>query len=260
MRVGGGVRVRSARVDEAALLSAMARDAKASWGYPAEWLEAWADDLRLDATRIDAGGVFVAEDDDGPVGWTAVGNGPHGPEIEHLWVDPRAQGRGVGRQLAGAARAEGARRGWGALRVESDPHAAGFYEAVGGRVVGRLPAPMDGRERWLPVLELDTDATRDEAARLVALSEVDDRLAAARGRARTRLAVAGGMALVGPVNFIAQALVYWGDGEWPRLGPVVFGVLVVVSVGLWLQWFAARGDVRDLGEDRLRLLGGGRHG
>lgn len=259
MRAGGGVRVRPARDDEAALLSAMARDAKASWGYPAEWVEAWADDLRLDAIRIDAGGVFVAEDDEGPVGWTAVGIGPHGPEIEHLWVDPRAQGRGVGRQLASAARAEGVRRGWGVLRVESDPHAAGFYEAVGGRVVGRRPAPMDGRERWLPVLELHTDPARDEAARLVALSEVDDRMAVARGRARKRLIVAGGMTLVGPVNFMAQAFVHWESG-WPRLGLVVVGILTVVTVGLWLQWFEARGDVRDLGEDRCRLLEGSTHG
>lgn len=47
------------------------------------------------------------------------------------------------------------RRRAGVLRVESDPHAVGFYERMGARLAGTVPAPVLGTARELPVLELD---------------------------------------------------------------------------------------------------------
>ncbi|MEQ9570028.1 MAG: GNAT family N-acetyltransferase [Longimicrobiales bacterium] len=153
---GGRVVVRAGRLDEAARLDEIARTAKASWGYPPEWIERWADELRVDPRALAADEVFVAEVGGECVGWTSLATTALGPEIAHLWVAPDAQGRGVGRALLDAVLREAARRGWLALRVESDPHAVGFYEAMGGRVVDRVAAHLDGVERWLPVLEMGT--------------------------------------------------------------------------------------------------------
>jgi hypothetical protein len=51
----------------------------------------------------------------------------------------------------------GERRPGSMVRVESDPHAAGFYRRLGAREVGAVSAPMDGDPaRVLPVFELDT--------------------------------------------------------------------------------------------------------
>jgi predicted N-acetyltransferase YhbS len=45
------------------------------------------------------------------------------------------------------------------VRVTSDPQALGFYERLGGRVTGRVPAPMPGEpDRALPILELPVPA------------------------------------------------------------------------------------------------------
>ncbi len=61
-----------------------------------------------------AGGVFLAEEGGHVVGemtWARHGAGPM--EIDHTWVDPRARGQGLARQLVDAgvayARAEGLR-------------------------------------------------------------------------------------------------------------------------------------------------------
>lgn len=148
--------VRVGRASDLEALEKIARLAKASWGYPPHWIEQWADDLRADPAAVATGNVLVAEVAGLPVGWTALGGRPGRREITHLWVDPASQGRGVGRRLVKAVVDEAARRGWRRLTVESDPHAAQFYEALGARRVGRVHAPMDGVERWLPVLELST--------------------------------------------------------------------------------------------------------
>jgi hypothetical protein len=42
--------------------------------------------------------------------------------------------------------------------VTSDPGAVGFYERLGGRLAGSIPAPMPGDAgRVLPVLELTVE-------------------------------------------------------------------------------------------------------
>ena len=82
---------------------------------------------------------------------------PHGDpgrgELLMLFVDPSAIGSGIGRALLEDAVRYAARRGWSALRVESDPGAEGFYVAHGARRVGTVASgSVPGRE--LPLLEL----------------------------------------------------------------------------------------------------------
>ena len=62
--------------------------------------------------RQGRGGVFLAVEDGAVVGEMTWGGREGGPmEVDHTWVDPRARGQGVARQLVDAgvafARAEG---------------------------------------------------------------------------------------------------------------------------------------------------------
>jgi ribosomal protein S18 acetylase RimI-like enzyme len=157
-----GVRIRDARADDAATLTRIAREAKASWGYPPEWLDRWREELTITPDYVRAHRVLVAEDGGGsPRGLIAVGAGARGAEIEHLWVDPAAQRRGIGAALLRAALADAANP---ALRIVSDPHAAGFYRRHGAREIGRVAAPMPGAEdRVLPVLEIDAARSTQRA-------------------------------------------------------------------------------------------------
>jgi GNAT superfamily N-acetyltransferase len=155
------VALRAALPAEHEALSAIARAAKAHWGYPAEWLELWRDDLAISAERIARGGVVCAARGAEPVGWAALDASADPAELEALWVHPAVMGLGIGRRLFARIAADARALGTSRLRVESDPNAEAFYLRMGARRVGDVPSLPAGRR--LPVLDLafaPTDRSR----------------------------------------------------------------------------------------------------
>lgn len=70
-----------------------------------------------------------------------------------LWVEPGAIGQGHGRALWEHAVATAKGRGCRELLVQSDPHAEGFYRAMGAERSSTRPSTVfPGRE--LPLLRL----------------------------------------------------------------------------------------------------------
>jgi len=152
-------RIRPGAPRDAAVLSGLARRAKASWGYPEEWLAEWRTDLEITPEYIGAHCVFVAETEDGVAGVVALELTDEAAMLEHVWVDPGQQGRGVGRALVRRALEAAAELGCAEVDVVSDPNACSFYEHLGGRLIGELLAPMPGApERTLPVLRFTLPA------------------------------------------------------------------------------------------------------
>lgn len=148
-----GMTIRPARPDEAAALSALALRAKAHWGYDAAFLAACRDDLTLTAEEIATDTIRVATIDGQPRGIYGLRRAGESVELTDLWVEPTAIGKGLGRALwndaVAAARAGGARE----LLVQSDPHAEGFYRAMGAARIGTKPSTVfPGKE--LPLLRL----------------------------------------------------------------------------------------------------------
>ena len=139
------------------MLTRLAREAKASWGYPREWLDEWAPDLSLPPAYIRDNAVFVAEVDGRVVGVIGLDDGEDGPQIGHLWISPEAQGQGWGRRLVDAGAEYARQRRWPSLRILSDPYAQPFYERLGAVHIGDEPAPVAGTARTLPVLSLAID-------------------------------------------------------------------------------------------------------
>lgn len=74
--------------------------------------------------------------------------------LEHLWVDPARIRSGVGSALLSHVCAVALERGARVLRIESDPHAEGFYLRRGARRIGAVRADMDESQRSLPLLEI----------------------------------------------------------------------------------------------------------
>ncbi|MFI4936726.1 MAG: GNAT family N-acetyltransferase, partial [Caulobacterales bacterium] len=147
-----GLRIRPAGIEEASALTALANRAKASWGYDAAFMAAAA--VRIEPADIAEGWVWVAKDRRGrSVGVASLRRTgqPEVIDLDNLFVEPRAQGEGVGEALlahtAQMARALGAKR----LRIEADPNAAPFYERMGARLVGEAQGTLG---RPLPVYEL----------------------------------------------------------------------------------------------------------
>lgn len=158
------MRIRAARMGDADVLTRIAREAKASWGYPEAWLIAWEPTLTISTEYLGAHRVLVAESDGVALGFVALEQGPSGPEMGHLWVLPEAQGRGVGRALVRRVQLEAGRLGWDSVRVESDPNARPFYERMGGIWIGDVAAPVAGVDRHLPVLRLPVSTETPGAA------------------------------------------------------------------------------------------------
>ena len=153
------VTIRPGTAADALAATAIAHRAKASWNYPAEWLDRWADALTIDPATLTADRSLVAVRDGDLVGVCVLDwPGDHG-SVEHLWIDPARQRNGVGAALLRRALGLTARAGRRRVVVESDPSAERFYEALGGRRIGQTPAPMPGApERVLPILEFDVAA------------------------------------------------------------------------------------------------------
>jgi ribosomal protein S18 acetylase RimI-like enzyme len=120
------------------------------YGEPETWKEEWKD-IRDD---LSGGGVFVAEDEHGPVGIARVEAPSHGRAHVHLvHVRPRARRQGVAKALIAECAADAKARGAGFLTLEALStntgaldtwHKLGFEEAWLG-----LVTPLEALEARL---------------------------------------------------------------------------------------------------------------
>lgn len=151
-------RIRRARPGEAAALTALALRSKAHWPYDQSLMEVFRRVLKITEQQIRAHHVLVHETGGvvDAVGVLAQFEGEW--ELDHLWVDPPAIGKGVGRRLLAAFLEEARRRGAGRVVLNADPHAEPFYLRMGavkigdhhvaeipGRVLPRLALSLDDR-------------------------------------------------------------------------------------------------------------------
>lgn len=148
------MRIRRATADDADALSDLAHRAKAHWGYPAHWMREWDAQLTIIPGYLELHDVWVSERDGAIVGMCALEDRGDRWTLEHVWVEPAVHGRGVGRALVEHALGEARRRHQGVVELLADPFASGFYERLGARRAGAVPAPMPGaRDRTLPRYE-----------------------------------------------------------------------------------------------------------
>ena len=122
---------RRALPQEAAVLTHIALTAKQSWGYPAEWMAEWRPDLTIAPGYIAGSPVWVAEAEGAVVGFLGLVRADSQWHLEHLWVRPEFQGRGLGRALFGEAVRQARALGATELRIKSDPNAEPFYLKMG---------------------------------------------------------------------------------------------------------------------------------
>ncbi|MFI6638028.1 GNAT family N-acetyltransferase [Streptomyces sp. NPDC050504] len=154
------MRIREACPEEAVRLTDLVLRSKAHWGYGEAFLESCRDELTIAPHEVTARRTVVAErDPDGVVGLaTLEGTAPDG-SIGMLFVEPSEIGSGVGRLLYGHVLAAAREAGFTRLTIESDPHAEGFYRAMGARRAGesagtlralpRYEVSIAPREGWL---------------------------------------------------------------------------------------------------------------
>jgi ribosomal protein S18 acetylase RimI-like enzyme len=146
--------IREARAGEGADLTALARRAKAHWDYDPDLLARFAEDIEIPEEAIAAREVRVLEDADGSVLGVARLVAGRPAILEDLWVEPSAIGRGVGRRLWEDAVERARADGHGAIELDADPNAVGFYERMGAIRIGDTPSSIV-RGRTLPRMRYD---------------------------------------------------------------------------------------------------------
>jgi GNAT superfamily N-acetyltransferase len=153
------LRLRRARPEEASLLSDLALRSKSLWGYPKTFLEACRAELTLSADYINASPVFVLEEEErGIVGFYGLREQGSELELLYLFVEPSATNRGYGKRLWKHAVEMAATLGFQKIKIESDPYAEAFYQAMGARRIGDISSLQAGRT--LPLMEFLLDPER----------------------------------------------------------------------------------------------------
>jgi len=146
--------IRRARPEDAATLSALAFRSKAYWGYDAAFMEACRDDLTLDASDLAASVAYVVEERGLILGFYRL-HGHDGDEVTltDLFMAPEAIGHGHGRRLWLHAVRTATSLGFRAMMLQSEPHAEGFYRAMGAVRIGESPSTVFP-DRVLPLMRV----------------------------------------------------------------------------------------------------------
>ena len=159
MSMNQTITLRPARVDEAEALSGLTRRSKQSHGYSDEFMARFMSvgDMVITPESISRNPVMVAEIDSRVAGFAHLKplDQTDAVCLEDLFIEPDAQGQGVGRVLFEWALSTAAERGYDWLEWESDPNAAGFYEKMGGKQIGKSKSTIiEGRT--LPMYRMPT--------------------------------------------------------------------------------------------------------
>ena len=151
--------VRRGRPDDAAALSVILRTAMQGAMPSLPEIHTPEDDHRfLKDVVLPNEEVWVAETDETPVGFAALGSRGGIDFLQHLYVAPQYQRRGVGTELLEQAK-ERRRGGFSLWVFQGNVGARRFYERHGFRLVelteggGNEEREPDALYEWLPVSE-----------------------------------------------------------------------------------------------------------
>jgi len=134
------VSIRAAEPEEAPILTDIAIRAKASHGYDEAFMESRQDELTVRRDYVAEEAVFVVDEHGSIAGFYAMRARPPRADLDFLFIEPVAHGKGYGRRLWDHAVAEARALHCTELFLESDPFAEPFYLALGAERVGDVPS------------------------------------------------------------------------------------------------------------------------
>lgn len=137
---------KDADVSDGDLLTDTAFRSKKHWGYPDEWMQAWKPELKVDEAYISQNDVVKIYRHNIFIGFLAIKfHSESSAEIDHLWLLPEYINHGFGRYIFGYILNRIAQKGLHKATLVAEPNAKGFYEKMGGTVIGRHASKISGR-------------------------------------------------------------------------------------------------------------------
>ena len=138
------LRLRPAVAEDAARLTEIALAAKAALGYSPQLIEGWRAELTVDAAMLRSQSIWLAECGDQAAGFLGLILMPAAARLDHLWVAPHWQRRGIGGALLRHAFQLAAAAGATMLETDAEPLAEPFYLRQGFVRTGIVAAPIPG--------------------------------------------------------------------------------------------------------------------
>ncbi len=132
------------------ILSNIAKESKAFWDYPGEWLELWEEDLTVSEEYIQKNNVFHSENDGEISGFYSYYPEDENVRLEHLFIHPKYIGKNVGKLLINDFFERINNENFQKIILDADPNAVVFYEKFGFENVDRKLTKIEGR--FLPVM------------------------------------------------------------------------------------------------------------
>ncbi|WP_438463456.1 GNAT family N-acetyltransferase [Marinomonas sp. PE14-40] len=152
--------IREANTTEAELLTKLALESKAHWGYDSDFMKACEEELSVTAAHIMSDEItyMVYEANNEVLGFYAISQLTEiEAELDALFVKSTLIGKGIGRKLIKHAIQQVKSRGYTSIKIQSDPNAEKFYRAAGGVLVGKQKSgSIEGR--YLPVLKINLES------------------------------------------------------------------------------------------------------
>jgi len=150
--------IRRARERDAAGLTGLALRSKAVWGYDAAFMAACRAELTITADGIAARPTWVLEERGAILDFYQLRIAGRMAEVAQFFIAPGSLRGGLGRRLWAHLEAQARAAGCSRLEVGSDPHAEGFYRAMGMMRCGDAPSgSIPGRA--LPHLRKELSAS-----------------------------------------------------------------------------------------------------
>ena len=151
--------VREVDPSEAQQLTQLAHLAKAYWGYSPKFMEAFDDELTINADDlINDRYLFRVGTCDGRIcsfyALDMESEPDDSVEMNALFVEPTAIGKGLGQRLFEHAAQKARALGASHMMIHSDPYAEKFYTKMGATKVKDVPSrSVEGRD--IPLLQFD---------------------------------------------------------------------------------------------------------
>ncbi len=147
------MKIEKAKTDDHLILSEIAYQGKAFWGYEAEQLEKWKEDLTISKQYIENNETYKLVVNGTIIGFFSLLNIENDIlKLDHLFMYPKYIGQGYGqillKQCIETAKDMKAKK----IILDADPNAEKFYGRFGFKMYNQLESSI--KNRFLPQMEL----------------------------------------------------------------------------------------------------------
>ena len=151
--------IRSAKPAEADYLSELALRSKGYWGYDSDFLDSCKEELSYSQQDLQDNIFFLIEEQVIQGFYALTRLDQFTVELEALFVEPSAIGKGYGHQLMAHALTESKKLGAQKMKIVADPFAAEFYQRHGAQLIGSVESEsIKGRQ--LPCFHIVLDSSK----------------------------------------------------------------------------------------------------